>query len=493
MLGKFFLLITALLFADLVTAQKKDIAKISQLIDPIEIKSHLSFLAADEMRGREAGTPELNIASNYIKSVFNINGVKSAPGLTDFIQSVTQYRIVPPKNAIVVLNGQQFVFRDNLLLLNGDSLSWKGEVVYAGYGSEQELAKVDYKGKVVLALAGSRDAETLGKALTASREKYANVIGSGGKGLIELVVSQQTPWPTMVNFLTVPVWGLRNPANNLPHAWIKPLDLPSLKLSEGEILEGSFEIYGRRTQVVPGRNVIAYVEGTDQKLKNEYVIVTAHYDHIGVQKTKENQDSIFNGARDNAIGTVALLEISKFLAKNPPKRSVILAAVTSEEKGMLGSTWYTEHPVVPLNRHVLSVNCDGVGYNDKSIITSISFGRTSTDEIILRAAKSFGLNVGGDPDPKENFFERSDQVAFARKGVVAIKLQPGLARMDEEIRKYYHRAADEVSSLDFDYLTKFYKTFVYAVDLLANDPSKPSWKQGDKFEKLSKELYSETK
>jgi Zn-dependent M28 family amino/carboxypeptidase len=111
----------------------------------------------------------------------------------------------------------------------------------------------------------------------------------------------------------------------------------------------------------------------------------------------------------------------------------------------------------------------------------------------LRAAKAFGLSVGGDPDPKENFFERSDQVSFAKRGVVAIKLQPGLARMDDEIRKYYHRQADEVSTLDFDYLTKFYKTFVYAVDLLANDSVKPSWNAGDKFEKVSKELYTTTK
>jgi Zn-dependent M28 family amino/carboxypeptidase len=220
--------------------------------------------------------------------------------------------------------------------------------------------------------------------------------------------------------------------------------------------------------------------------------VTAHYDHIGVGKSKDGQDSIFNGARDNAIGATALMQIAKYLRSNAPKRSVILIALTSEEKGLLGSKWYTENPLIPLNKTVLSINCDGVGYNDKSIITSISWGRTSSDPLVTKAAKAYGLGVGGDPDPKEGFFERSDQVSFASKGVVAIKLQPGLARMDDEIRKYYHRQADEVTSLDFEYLTKFYKTFVTAVQLIANEPQKFSWNKGDKYEEVSTRLYGAT-
>ena len=477
------------LVAAVASAQKKDQTKINQLVDEREIQAHLGFLASDEMRGRDAGSPEIDIASNYIRSIFKINGLNPPPGLPDYFQTVIQYKINPKKNATITIEDQHYVFRENMLLLNGDSSEFKGDIVYAGYGSEHELEKIDFKGKVVLAIAGAREAETFGKALAASREKYWKIVAGGGKGLIEIAASTQTPWPAMAKFLTQPTWGIRNPTNNFPHAWIKPTDLANVKFSERQILNGSVKIDGRRTQIVPGRNVIAMIEGSDPKLKEEYVIITAHYDHIGVQKTKENVDSIFNGARDNAIGTVALLEVSKVLAKIKPKRSVILAAVTSEEKGRLGSQWYTEHPVVPLSKHVLSINCDGVGYNDKSIITSISLGRTSTDETIVRAAKAFGLNVGGDPDPKENFFERSDQVSFATKGVVAIKLQPGLARMDEEIKKYYHRQADEVSTLDFNYLTKFYKTFVYAVELLANESKRPSWKSGDKFEEVSKQLY----
>src|SRR5690606_24025412 len=162
----------------------------------------------------------------------------------------------------------------------------------------------------------------------------------------------------------------------------------------------------------------------------------------------------------------------------------------SEEKGLLGSRWYADHPLVPLEKHVLNINCDGVGYNDKSIITSISLGRTTADDVLKKAIKPFGLGLGGDPDPKEGFYDRSDQVSFASKGVPAIKLQPGLSKMDDEIRKYYHRQADEVTTLDFEYLTKFYRTFVHAVTLLANEPTRPFWVKGDKYEAPGKKLYN---
>jgi Zn-dependent M28 family amino/carboxypeptidase len=330
------------------------------------------------------------------------------------------------------------------------------------------------------------------KISAASGEKYKQVQQMGAVGLVEILALPQAPWPGLVNYLSQPVWGIQREGESLPHVFIKPADINNLKYQEGEKIKGSLLVLGKKNISIPGKNVVALVEGTDPKFKDEYIIVTAHYDHVGVQRNAEGKDSIFNGARDNAIGTTALLETAKYLSKNPAKHPVILVALTSEEKGLLGSQWYTEHPLVPLNKTILSINCDGVGYNDKSMITSISWGRTTTDEEVTRAAKMFGLNVGGDPDPKENFFERSDQVSFARKGIPAIKLQPGLARMDDEIRKYYHRQADEVSSLDFQYLTKFYKTFVTAVQLLANRTQRPAWKPGDKFEETSRKLYSGT-
>jgi len=471
-------------------SQKKSKIDINEIIVRPEIEAHLSFLAADEMRGRNAGSNELNIAANYIRTFFKIQGLKPAPGTENFFQPVDQIKNLPPTSAEAQIGQEHYTYKENLLMLQGETGKWNGELVYVGYGTDDDLKKYDVKGKFVLALAGARDSDSFNKVLVASREKYKRIGQAGALGLIEFLATPQAPWPSLVNYLSQPVWGIKKENDNLLHLWIKPADVNSLKFQEGEKITGAISIEGFRKMQIPGKNVVTLIEGTDPKLKDEYIIVTAHYDHIGMQKTKDNPDSIFNGARDNAIGTVALLQTAKYLSKNPPKHSVILIALTSEEKGLLGSQWYTEHPLVPLNKHILSINCDGVGYNDKSIITSISFGRTNTDDFITKAAKTFGLSVGGDPDPRENFFERSDQVSFARKGIPAIKLQPGLARMDDEIRKYYHKQADEVSSIDFDYLTKFYKTFVYAVQSLANETKRPAWNAGDKFEEASKKLYA---
>lgn len=486
---KAYILIVLLFVSAFSLAQKKTGNNIDETILTREIEAHLSFLAADEMRGRNAGSPEIEIAANYIRAYFKSNGLKTLPGADNYFQMVDQVRNTPASKGEALVAGQKFILKENLLVLEGDSTDWSGELVYVGYGAEGDLAKYDVNGKMVLALAGAKDSDTGGKTLTASSEKRAYLQKAGAAGLIEIAVGPQIPWPGLVNFLGQRTWGIRKEGKLMPHLWIKPADLAAFNLKEGQMVSGSFSIAGRKQISVPGKNVVGLIEGTDAKLKDQYIIVTAHYDHIGVQKSKAGQDSIFNGARDNAVGTVALLQIAKYLSKNPPKRPVILVALTSEEKGLLGSQWYTEHPLVPLNQHILSINCDGVGYNDKSIITSISWGRTSTDGTVTKAAKAYGLNVGGDPDPKEGFFERSDQVSFARKGIVAIKLQPGLAKMDDEIRQYYHRQVDEVTTLDFDYLTKFYRTFVYAVDLLANETAKPRWNAGDKYEETSKKLY----
>jgi hypothetical protein len=471
-------------------SQKRASSDVQEIITQNEIEAHLSFLAADEMRGRNAGSNELDIAANYIRTFFKIQGLKPMPGTDNYFQRVDQVKNSPPYKAEAEINQQRFAFKENLLVIEGDSIQWSGDMIYVGYGSEEELKKFDVKGKMVLALAGAKGVDNASQLFTASSEKYKIIKQSGALGLVEILALPQAPWPALSSYLTQTRWGIKKEGPALPHVWIKPADINSLQFQAGEKVNGSLLIKGKSKILVPGKNVAALVEGTDPKLKDQYIIITAHYDHIGVQRTKESRDSIFNGARDNAIGTVALLQTAKYLSKNPPRHSVIIIALTSEEKGLLGSQWYTEHPLVPLNKHILNINCDGVGYNDTSIITSISFGRTTTDELVTKAAKTFDLNVGGDPDPKENFYERSDQVSFARKGIPAIKLQPGLARMDDEIRKYYHRQADEVSSLNMEYLTKFYRTFVYAVQLLANESKKPSWNTGDKFEEASRKLYS---
>lgn len=472
--------------------QKNPVAEINRIINQQETEAHLTFLAADEMRGRDTGSPELKIAGNYIANYFRQYGLKTVPGAEQYFQPVDLERFTPAKDASASIGDESFIVKESLIVLDGSEISWQGEFVYVGYGSAEELDKLNIAGKMVLALAGSKDADNVNKVFSASTTKYADVKARGGAGLVEVLTLSQFPFPALANFfMGAPRWGIKSGDSTIPHVWLKPADVKNISFKEGNQYAGKLEIKGLKRELIDGRNVVGLIEGTDAKLKNEYVIVTAHYDHIGVGKPSSgSQDSIFNGARDNALGTVALLQTAKYLSQYPTKRSVLLVAVTSEEKGLLGSRWYAEHPLVPLEKHVLNINCDGVGYNDKTIITSISLGRTTTDDVLKKAIKPFGLGLGGDPDPKEGFYDRSDQVSFASKGIPAIKLQPGLAKMDDEIRKYYHRQADEVSTLDFEYLTKFYRTFVHAVTLLSNEPASPFWIKGDKYEVAGKKLYN---
>jgi len=471
--------------------QKNVVEEIGRNTSQDEIEAHLTFLAADEMRGRDTGSPELQIAGKYIATYFQQKGLRPLPGLENYFQPVDLLKVSSPKTGTATIGDMEFRLNENLLMLEGEAITWTGEFIYVGYGSAEELAQSDIRGKMVLALAGSKEADSFTKLFSASQAKREKAKQLGALGLVEVMAFAQIPFPSLVNFLSrQPRWSLYTKEEpSIPHVWVKPVDMSKAAFQNQQKIMGTCALEGVRREIIPGRNVAAFVEGTDPKLKDEYIIVTAHYDHIGVGAPSASGDSIFNGARDNAIGIVALLQTANYLSRFPPKRSVILMALTSEEKGLLGSKWYVEHPVLPLNKHVLNINCDGVGYNDTSILTSISLGKTTTDPIVKKAAKAFGLGLGGDPDPKEGFFERSDQVSFAAKGIPAIKLQPGLARMDDEIRKYYHRQADEVSSLDFTYLTKFYKTFVYSVSLLANDPNTPFWVKGDKYEEAGNKLY----
>lgn len=483
------LLIVAFFFFILRDVFAQDIPEeIQKSIAVKETEAHLGFLASNEMRGRNVGTPELNIAADYIRTHFRTYGIKPAPGTKNYYQPVELLVYGPPSNAQALIGKEQFSLKENLLVMNGGAVNWNGEFIYVGYGSAEELQRIDIKGKMVLALAGSREANDINKVYRASREKYDLIKKAGAAGLVELLTFSQVPWPGLVNFFNKSKWSLNEDGNGTPFVWIKPKKLADLSLKTKKKVSGSLIIDISEPKLVMSQNVVGMIEGTDPVLKNEYLIITSHYDHIGVDGSQKG-DSIFNGARDNANGTVAMMQTAKFLAAFPPKRSVVFMALTAEEKGTLGSQWYVKHPLIPLNKTVLNFNSDGIGYNDKSMITSISLGRTNMDSFFLQAARRFNFTLGGDPDTSEGFYERSDQVSFAKVGIPAVKLQPGVSEMNEEILRYYHRAQDEIKSMDLDYITRFYRAFVYAAYLIANDPMKPAWVKGDKFEAEYKKLY----
>jgi len=210
---------------------------------------------------------------------------------------------------------------------------------------------------------------------------------------------------------------------------------------------------------------------------------------VGVRPGEEIGDFIYNGARDNAVGTAGIMAAAAFFAENPPKRSIIFAAWTAEEKGLLGSRYYAEKPAISLGQTVYNLNIDGAGYNDTTKVTIIGLGRTEADSELTAAAEAFGLEAIPDPVPEQNLFDRSDNVNFASRGIPSPTYSMGLTAFDEEINYYYHRVTDEAETLDFDYVTSYIRSFVYAAHLIGNAEEAPFWLPGDKYEPAGIELY----
>lgn len=496
---KLILAILALFVVAGLQAQKKrpkearnPVADITSLITKNDAEAHLTFLASDEMRGRNTGSPELDIAANYIASNFKQWGVKPAPGTNDtYFQTVEFQKVTPPSVIDFTVDKQTFKLKEDIIQIGGGDVDASGGLVFVGYGTRADFEKADVKGKIVVALTGTADDPNVMRAyLTESVSKNELAKQFGGVALVEINAIPGLPWQGLANFLGGTRTSLKREASRVPHFWMKNSDAAAINaLKETKASNGSLKAVGIKVKYFSGKNVAGVVEGTDPVLKNEYVVISAHYDHVGVKQKPNQQDSIYNGARDNAIGTVGMMETARFFGMYPQKRSVLLLALTAEEVGLLGSSWYADHPLIPLKQTVFNFNCDGAGYNDTSIATVIGMERTTAEPEIAKACEAFGLKATVDPVPDQNLYERSDNYNFAKKGIPAIDFAPGTKAFDAELMKYYHQPADEVSSLDFNYLIKYFRAYVYTNYLLATMPKAPVWKAGDKFEAEAKKLY----
>ena len=472
-------------------AQKKVNNKIDQSVTASELEAHLSFLASDEMRGRDTGSPELDIAANYIVAQLKLAGAKPVSGKS-YLQEVALQRISPPVSGEITIGSDVLKLKDDFLFFSGGSARLEKEFVFVGYGTTEDFQTIDVKDKIVVAFAGLPTSKNpIQAVLTDGPQKNRTAASHGAVALIEIMALPGVPWQGLAGFLsTERIVTKKENTSEFPHLIMRNVELPGIQaLKESKKSTGSIALTAGPSGMVPARNVAGVIEGNDPRLKDEWIAISAHYDHVGVKKSNNNPDSIYNGARDNAIGTVALMQAAKFFGLNRPKRSILFLAVTAEERGLLGSAWYAEHPLIPLNKTVLNFNCDGAGYNDTTRVTVIDLKRTTVDPLLIKACQAYGLTLTGDPAPEQNLYERSDNVNFASKGVPAINISPGVKAFDPELFKYYHQPADEVSSLNMRYLEKFYRAFVYSTYLLANDTQRPGWVKGDKFEEAGKKLY----
>ncbi|MFT6855035.1 MAG: aminopeptidase YwaD [Cyclobacteriaceae bacterium] len=485
------ILIIALIGACLSVSAQKVVKKINKEVKKMTYESHLRFLASDELRGRNTGTVENEIAARYIANQLQKFGVKPAPGQEDYFQGVRLVKSKSPATASMTVGEKTFELWDDMLFLTSDNVDIDAEVVYVDFGFAEDLVGKDLKGKIVISKAGNGNPKEGFYKFAMQKRELAQE--AGAIAFMELYRPATYPWKLLINYLSGDRFVLDNDqevSTAFPTAWILDADgehLGLIKEMDGKSV--NIKITGAGTQRMSVPNVVGYIEGTDPKLKEEYIMISAHLDHVGVKDVGGEADSIWNGARDNGIGTANLLTAAEYFSKNPTKRSIAFLACNAEEVGLLGSKWYVEHPLIPLEKTVYDLNTDTGGYNDITKVTVVGFNRTSVTQHFVDAAKAFGLEAIDDPLPEENYYDRSDNVSFAAKGIPSVSYDPGYVSMNEEITKYYHQPEDEPNSLNFDYLTEYSKSFIYAVTLIGNRTEPIFWTEGDKYEPAGKSLY----
>ena len=224
-------------------------------------------------------------------------------------------------------------------------------------------------------------------------------------------------------------------------------------------------------------NVVGFIEGSNSKLKDEYILLCAHYDHLGVKKMNNpDLDSIYNGARDNAMGTTALIYAAKELSKSQHKRSIIFLATTGEENGMLGSKYFVEHCPVNLKDIVFVLNNDGGGFNDTTLIRIGGKNKIDFPFDFWNITSKYNIECLPYPKDFEYLYEKGDNISFARMEIPSITVSPGCKEIDEEILKYVHKPTDEANDdFDYSYLLKFSMVYVDLAIKLSEIHEIPGW------------------
>jgi Zn-dependent M28 family amino/carboxypeptidase len=238
-------------------------------------------------------------------------------------------------------------------------------------------------------------------------------------------------------------------------------------------VSGEFNFFREGKKHWDTRNVIGVLKGSDSKLKDEVILLTAHMDHVGMREAV-NGDNIYNGADDDASGCVAVLQLARALAEKHPKRTVLFVFFGSEETGGQGNQYFLQHPPVPLKNIVANLEFEMIGRPDPAVnpneLWLTGFDRSNLGPELAR----HGAKLVADPHPKQNFFQRSDNYALARQGVVAQTVSSFGLHAD------YHRPSDDVAHLDFSHMEQAIHSMIGPVEWLANSDFKPEWVAGKK-------------
>lgn len=473
---------------------QKIVKKINKKVNEKIIYQDMMYLASDELKGRKTGEPGNEMAASYIAEEFRKAGVKILPGLKEYYQTLPFIKYKSAPSGSIDFLDKSFTIKDQLLILDGSPvLEEVGNAVFANYALEEDYTGLDVKGKYVLAQSGLPKVATPLEVFESMPRKRKIAKEKGALGIIEIYTLPYA-FNAIKNYFSQERIELSQSAAepvSLFHAYLQiPANVNKPTWEKGQSYPIKIKSPGLINKPVNAVNVIGYIPGKKKELADQYILLTAHFDHVGVRAgAVVDNDTIWNGARDNAWGTVSVLAAARFFAKYPPDRSVLLAAVNGEEIGLVGSKYLADHPIVPWNKVIFDLNSDGAGYSDTTIVSILGLNRVGAADEMNMACKAFGLSTIADPAPEQGLFDRSDNVNFAKLGIPAPTFAAGFKTFDAVVSKYYHQSIDNPTTISYGYLNRFTKSFVYSAYLIANKSKLPRWVEGDKYEAAAKKLY----
>jgi Zn-dependent M28 family amino/carboxypeptidase len=502
------------------------------------IKAHMGFLADDLLEGREAGTRGYDIAAHYVAAQYALMHVKPAGDNGSYLQQVPLTAFRAANEGGVSYTGADG--KSGALTFGEDYLpspqarqaetKVTAPLVFVGYGivaperGRDDYAGLDVKGKIVVLLNGAPTGfQTEIRAhYSNTNVKRAEAAKRGAIGVVTLPTSSyEKRRPFERGIANYQEWRMTwNDAQGV--AYIRGAEAPGLAtlslkggaklftgaqatlesvLATAETPEGLVKGFDLPTNVTiqlkteiekrQSSNVVGLIEGSDPTLKAQTIILSAHLDHLGIHGT--GPDKINNGALDNASGVATLLEVARGFkeARTKPKRSIVLLAVTAEEKGLIGSEYFANNPTVAKAGIAADVNLDmPVLLYDFQDVVAFGADRSTIGPAVARAAGRVGVGLSGDPLPEEGLFTRSDHYRFVEQGVPSVFLMTGFKNGGEKAFKdflatHYHKPNDDLSQpINYEAAARFALVNYEIARELADAPARPTWNKGDFFGEL---------
>ena len=476
-MSKSVLLAVGVCAAAIATAQtaSSDLPIIASRLTPNALKADISFLASDALEGRGTPSRGLEIAAEYIAAQFRRAGLEPA-GDDDYFQTANYANVTPN------VEGMEFTIEGS-----GGSVKAKANGM-----ALQQAAATDLSRAAIVKVAGS-DAAAIG-ALTADQVRGKVLVLDFPTGTNPMILNRQLPalmarlQPALVVLLRSGVQPTNMSARmrEVAAAPVVPVLVvwdEAVRTALGAGRPGtvdavaSVHIAPPTSTPIKVHNVVGVMRGSDPVLRDTYVLVTAHYDHLGIRGTGEG-DHIYNGANDDGSGTASVIEVANALAALPtrPKRSIVFMTFFGEELGLVGSRYYGAHPIFPLAKTVADLNLEQLGRTDVDggssvgLVNVTGFDFSTLTDAVIKAGGETGLQVVKNAQLNERYFAQSDNQAMADAGVPAHTLSVGYMFPD------YHQAGDEWPKIDYANLALVDRTVAVAVYDVADSADAPQWK-----------------